>query len=143
MSPAPRMPSAPSSKREATAFKASTKSCEAKNAELAKVGSEILERYEAMNPLEAIAVHEPVFGLQRVEHQNLCRTIATRFSIRRSRHDHQDRMRLAPPLCWPARCAAPSAGGAGADAGALARARRRPRAARRCRNPPRRGKGGT
>ncbi|KAA5603678.1 hypothetical protein [Blastochloris sulfoviridis] len=56
--------------REAAAFKASTKSCEAKNAALAKTGSEILERYEAMNPLEAIAVHDPVFGLKRVEHQN-------------------------------------------------------------------------
>jgi chromosome segregation ATPase len=56
--------------REAAAFKASTKSCEAKNAELAKTGREILERYEAMNPLEAIAVHDPVFGLKRVEHQN-------------------------------------------------------------------------
>lgn len=56
--------------REAAAFKASTNSCEARNAELAKAGSEILERYEAMNPLEAIAVHDPVFGLKRVEHQN-------------------------------------------------------------------------
>ncbi len=56
--------------REAAAFKASTKTAETKNAELSKVSKEILDRYEAMNPLEALVIHEPVIGLRRVQHQN-------------------------------------------------------------------------
>lgn len=57
--------------RTAAALAASGKSCEAKNVQLQKVGSEILQRYEAMNPLEAAVIHDPIFGLRRVEHQNL------------------------------------------------------------------------
>jgi hypothetical protein len=30
----------------------------------------MLTRYEKMNPLEALMVHEPVTGQKRVEHQN-------------------------------------------------------------------------
>jgi chromosome segregation ATPase len=56
--------------KDASDFKASNKSCEDKNAKLTKVGNEVLTRYEKMNPLEALGVHEPLFGLQRVEHQN-------------------------------------------------------------------------
>lgn len=55
---------------EATALKASTKACEAKNVRLVKVANEILTKYEAMNPFEKVLDHEPVFGLKRVEHQN-------------------------------------------------------------------------
>jgi chromosome segregation ATPase len=56
--------------QEATALKASNKSCEAKNVQLQKVGQEILGRYQRMDPLEALVVQEPVLGIKRVEHQN-------------------------------------------------------------------------
>jgi chromosome segregation ATPase len=55
---------------QVTALKASNKSCEIKNAQLVKVGSEIVTRFEAMNPIEKLLDHEPVFGIKRVEHQN-------------------------------------------------------------------------
>jgi chromosome segregation ATPase len=55
---------------EAAALKTSKRACEAKNAELVRVGNDIVKQYEAMNPLEKIWDHEPVFGLKRVEHQN-------------------------------------------------------------------------
>jgi chromosome segregation ATPase len=55
---------------EAAALKTSGKACEAKNAQLVKVGNEIVKQYEAMNPMEKLLDHEPVFGLKRVEHQN-------------------------------------------------------------------------
>jgi chromosome segregation ATPase len=55
---------------EAAALKTSNKACEAKNVQLVKVGNEIVTQYEAMNPLEKLWDHEPVFGLKRVEHQN-------------------------------------------------------------------------
>jgi len=55
---------------EATALKASNKACEAKNAQVVKVGSDIVKQYEEMNPMEKIWDHEPAFGLKRVEHQN-------------------------------------------------------------------------
>lgn len=55
---------------EAAAFKASNKTCEAKNAQLVKVGNQIVTQYEAMNPLEKVLDHDPVLGLKRVEHQN-------------------------------------------------------------------------
>lgn len=55
---------------EATALKASVKACEAKNVNLAKTANEIVTKYEAMNPLEKVLDHDPVFGLKRVEHQN-------------------------------------------------------------------------
>jgi chromosome segregation ATPase len=54
----------------ATALKASNKACEVKNAQLVKVGQDIVKQYEAMSPLEKIWDHEPVFGLKRVDHQN-------------------------------------------------------------------------
>ena len=55
---------------EAAAFKTSSKACVAKNAQLVKVGNDIVRQYEEMNPMEKIWDHEPVFGLKRVEHQN-------------------------------------------------------------------------
>ena len=55
---------------EAAALKITNKACEGKNAQLVKVGNEIVKQYEAMNPLEKVLDHEPVIGLKRVEHQN-------------------------------------------------------------------------
>ena len=55
---------------EAASFKASNKACETRNAELVRLGNEIVARYKEMNPLEKMLDHEPVFGLKRVEHQN-------------------------------------------------------------------------
>ena len=55
---------------EATAFKASTKACEAKNVQLVKVANDVVTKYEAMDPFEKVLDHDPVFGLKRVEHQN-------------------------------------------------------------------------
>lgn len=55
---------------EAASFKASTKSCEAKNVQLVKLTEEIVVRYKEMSPLEKALDHEPLFGLKRVEHQN-------------------------------------------------------------------------
>ena len=56
---------------EATAFKASNKSCEAKNAQLFKASDEMLTYFKSMNLLDALAVREPVFGIKRVELQNV------------------------------------------------------------------------
>lgn len=55
---------------EATAFKASTKACEAKNVQLVRTANEVVTKYEAMDPFEKVLDHDPVFGLKRVEHQN-------------------------------------------------------------------------
>jgi chromosome segregation ATPase len=56
---------------EATALKASNKSCEAKNAQLFKASDEMLTYFKSMNLLDALAVREPVFGIKRVELQNV------------------------------------------------------------------------
>jgi chromosome segregation ATPase len=55
---------------EAAALKASNKACQAKNTELVKTAKDVVQQYEAMNPLEKILDHDPVFGAKRVEHQN-------------------------------------------------------------------------
>ena len=55
---------------EATAFKASTKACEAKNVQLVRTANDVVTKYEAMDPFEKVLDHDPVFGLQRVQHQN-------------------------------------------------------------------------
>jgi chromosome segregation ATPase len=55
---------------EAAALKTSNRACEAKNVQLAKTAKDIVTQYKAMNPLEKVLDHDPVFGLQRVEHQN-------------------------------------------------------------------------
>jgi chromosome segregation ATPase len=55
---------------EATAYKASTKSCVARNGELIKAGREILTRYRAVTIGDIIVAREPVLGQRRVEIQN-------------------------------------------------------------------------
>jgi chromosome segregation ATPase len=55
---------------EATALRASGKACVAKNAQLVKVGTDIVRQYEEMNVMEKLWHHEPVFGQKRVDHQN-------------------------------------------------------------------------
>ena len=56
---------------EATAYKASTKSCFAKNGLLMKVGRELLHRYEAVNFGDMLVAREPLIGEQRIRIQNL------------------------------------------------------------------------
>jgi chromosome segregation ATPase len=56
---------------EATAFKASTKACEAKNLQLFKASDEMLTKFKTMNLGEFLAAHEPMVGIKRVELQNL------------------------------------------------------------------------
>jgi hypothetical protein len=56
---------------DATAFKASTKACEAKNLRLTKASEEMLARFKAMDLGEFLAAHEPMVGIKRVELQNL------------------------------------------------------------------------
>lgn len=55
---------------EATDLQARNNMCEAKNQQLVKIGNSIVTEYEAMNPMEKILDHEPLFGQKRVEHQN-------------------------------------------------------------------------
>lgn len=45
--------------------------CEAKNAQLFKVGNEILDHLKDIDVTEAVAAHEPFVGTKRVELQNL------------------------------------------------------------------------
>jgi chromosome segregation ATPase len=56
---------------EAIAFKASTKSCLAKNGQLMKVGREILQRYQEVNFGDMLVAREPLIGEQRIRIQNL------------------------------------------------------------------------
>ena len=56
---------------EATAFKASTKSCQAKNVQLVKVGRELLHRYQGVSFGDMAVTSEPLVGVRRVEIQNL------------------------------------------------------------------------
>ena len=56
---------------QAAAFKASTKSCVAKNALLTKVGRELLHRYEGVSFGDMVVVNEPLVGARRVQVQNL------------------------------------------------------------------------
>jgi chromosome segregation ATPase len=55
---------------EATAYKASTKSCLAKNAQLIKDGNEILKRYRGLTVGDGFVASEPVVGVGRVNAQN-------------------------------------------------------------------------
>ncbi|MCP3401763.1 hypothetical protein [Bradyrhizobium sp. CCGB20] len=55
---------------EATNWKASAKACESKNVRLVKIADDVVKQYEAMDPMEKVISHDPVFGLKRVEHQN-------------------------------------------------------------------------
>jgi chromosome segregation ATPase len=56
---------------EATAYKASTKSCLAKNVQLTKVGRELLHRYEDVHFGDMIVARDPLIGEQRVRIQSL------------------------------------------------------------------------
>jgi len=56
---------------EATAYKASTKSCVAKNTQLMKVGRELLRRYEGVSFGDIAVINEPLIGARRVEIQNI------------------------------------------------------------------------
>jgi chromosome segregation ATPase len=64
---------------EATAYKASTKSCVAKNTLLIKAGRELLQRYKSVTIGDALVAQEPVIGLRRVEVQNELQTINDKF----------------------------------------------------------------
>lgn len=64
---------------EATAYKASTKSCVAKNTLLVKAGHELLQRYKSVTIGDALVAQEPVLGLRRVEIQNDLQTINDKF----------------------------------------------------------------
>jgi chromosome segregation ATPase len=64
---------------EASAYKASTKSCVAKNGELVKAGRELLHQYKAVTIGETLVAHEPVLGLRRVEIQNDLQTTNDKF----------------------------------------------------------------
>jgi chromosome segregation ATPase len=56
---------------EATAYKASTKSCLDKNVALMKVGRDLLHRYEEVNFGDMLVAREPLIGEQRIRIQNL------------------------------------------------------------------------
>ncbi|KZD24071.1 hypothetical protein [Tardiphaga robiniae] len=56
---------------EAIAYKASTKSCVAKNGQLMKVGRELLRRYEGVSFGDIAVINEPLMGARRVEVQNI------------------------------------------------------------------------
>jgi len=55
---------------EATAYKASTKSCQAKNTQLIAAGREILKRYKSLTLGDAFVATEPLIGVGRVDAQN-------------------------------------------------------------------------
>ncbi|NVO18006.1 MAG: hypothetical protein HXX10_28635 [Rhodoplanes sp.] len=56
---------------EANACKARTKSCEAKNKELVKVGHDLMKAYEDVTIGDMISGREPLLGIRRVGVQNL------------------------------------------------------------------------
>ncbi|MEW6639081.1 MAG: hypothetical protein AB1586_01155 [Pseudomonadota bacterium] len=55
---------------EAATYKASTKSCVAKNTLLVKAGKELVQRYKEVTIGDTIVAREPVLELRRVELQN-------------------------------------------------------------------------
>ena len=56
---------------QAASFKASTKSCMAKNTLLTKVGRELLHKYEGVSFGDMVVISDPLVGARRVEVQNL------------------------------------------------------------------------
>ncbi|QPF84587.1 hypothetical protein IC762_34160 [Bradyrhizobium genosp. L] len=64
---------------EATTYKASTKSCVAKNTQLVKAGKDMVKRYRDVTIGEILVAHEPAFGLRRVEIQNQLQDDQDRF----------------------------------------------------------------
>jgi hypothetical protein len=63
---------------EAATFKARTKTCETKNAELMKVSNEILAGYRDLTLGDTLAIKEQTIGIRRVEHQNRVQTCLDR-----------------------------------------------------------------
>ncbi len=55
---------------EANTYKASAKSCQAKNTQMFKAGNELLHEYKALTIGDTIVAREPVLGLRGVEIQN-------------------------------------------------------------------------
>jgi chromosome segregation ATPase len=55
---------------EAAAYKASVKSCQAKNTQMLKASNELLQNYKALTIGGTVVAREPVLGLRRVEIQN-------------------------------------------------------------------------
>lgn len=64
---------------EANTYKASTKSCVAKNDLMFKAGQELLQRYQSVTIGDIMVAHEPVFGLRRVEIQNTIQDTKDKF----------------------------------------------------------------
>jgi chromosome segregation ATPase len=64
---------------EANAYKASTKSCQAKNSQMFKAGNELLHQYKAVTIGDTIVAHEPALGLRRVQIQNDLQTNNDKF----------------------------------------------------------------
>lgn len=56
---------------EATAFKASTKTCAARNIKLVSIGHELVKRLDNVHFGDILAAQEPLIGFKRVEVQNL------------------------------------------------------------------------
>jgi chromosome segregation ATPase len=56
---------------QAASYKASTKSCLAKNALLTKVGRELLHKYEGVSFGDMVVIADPLVGARRIEVQNL------------------------------------------------------------------------
>lgn len=56
---------------ESKAFKASAKSCAARNIKLVGIGNELLQRLDAVQLGDVIAGQEPLVGFRRVEVQNM------------------------------------------------------------------------
>lgn len=59
---------------QANAYKASTKSCVAKNEKMLEAGKQLIHDYKAVTIGDVIVAREPVLGLRRVETQNYLQT---------------------------------------------------------------------
>ncbi len=64
---------------QANAYKASVKSCVAKNEKMFKAGNELLHDHKAITIGDTIVAQEPVLGLRRVEIQNGIQTTRDKF----------------------------------------------------------------
>jgi chromosome segregation ATPase len=106
---------------EAANFKARTKSCEAKNVNLLKVNSDILEAYRELTPLDQMIIREPLIGIGRVPHQNKVQDLKDRIL-------DQD-ARLPTPAPTPAPTPTPTADAAAKPTPGRATATSKPAAA--------------
>lgn len=64
---------------QANAYKASAKSCVARNDKMFKAGNELLHEYKALTIGDTLVAREPVLGLRRVEIQNKLQTTRDKF----------------------------------------------------------------